>query len=222
LKWNYFKQFWSFIEIGIIVCSWTAVGIYVWRYRELKRIQNLLKQSNGYVYINFQFLSFVNGLLTNLFGFCCFFGTIRFLYLCRFSQRVSLFNRTLQYAGKELVSFLFMFSIVFISFVFLFYLLFNSKMRACSSLLHTAQTLFEMILLKFDAGELTGAASFVGPFGFSLFIILVVFVCLSMFLSIIRDSFQRACENVGKNNEELFLFMLDRFQRWIGMKSLFC
>ena len=217
LKLNYFYQFWSYIEVGIIVCSWSCIGIYIWRYKEFKRISSLFQQTNGYVYINLQLSAYVNDILTYLLGFSCFFGIIKFLYLCRFSQRLSLFSQTLQYAGKELISFSMMFSIVFVAFLCLFYLLFVSKISTCASLLHTAQMLFEMTLLKFDASELTGAASFLGPLCFSLFIFLVVFICLSMFISIINDSFRRARENMNNDNQEIFSFMLNKFQRWTGM-----
>jgi Polycystin cation channel len=221
LKWKYFHRFWSFIELGIIICSWTSVAIYIWRYRECKRIGKLFQQTNGYVYINLQLASYINNILTFLYGFCCFFGTIKFLYLCRFNQRLDLFIQTLQYAGKELISFGFMFSIVFMSFVSLFYLLFNSNIWSCSTLLQTSQMLFEMILMKFDASDLIDAAPFLGPFSFSLFILLVVFVCMSMFISIINNSFRRARENLNDNDQEIFSFMMKKFQRWTGIRIKF-
>ena len=220
LKFKYFLQFWSLVELGIIVCSWSSVGVYIWRYHESNRIGKLFQETNGYVYINLQLASFVNDTLIFLYGFCCFFGMIKFLRLCRFDQRLSLFIQTLGYAGKELLSFSMMFSIIFLSFLCLFYLLFISKLSSCSTLLHTAQMLVEMTLLKFDATDLTGAAAFLGPFCFSLFIFLVVFICLSMFLSIINDSFRRARNNITDNNQDIFSFMLNRFQRWIGKKNV--
>ncbi|CAF4390426.1 unnamed protein product, partial [Adineta steineri] len=129
LKWNSFHRFWSYIEVGIIVCSWTSVGIYVWRYKECKRIGELFEETNGYVYINLQLASYINDILTFLFAFCCFFGTVKLIRLCRFNQRMNLFIHTLQYAGKELISFAMMFSIVFMSFICLFYLLFVSQLN---------------------------------------------------------------------------------------------
>ena len=48
LKWKYFHQFWSFIEIGIIVCAWSSVGIYIYRFKESNRIEKLFQQTNGY------------------------------------------------------------------------------------------------------------------------------------------------------------------------------
>ena len=215
-KWNYFRQFWSYVEVTIIICSWSSVGIYVWKYKEAKRIGNLFEQTNGYVYINFQFAVYVNNLLTCFLGVCCFCGTIKLLRLCRFNERLSLFTRTLQRASRELLSFAMMFSIVFMAFLTLFYLLFVSKLWSCSSFFRTAEMLFEMSLMKFDAHELLEASPFLGPFAFSLFILLVVFVCLSMFLTIINDSFRHVREHVN-DDEEIFSFMWKKFLRWTGL-----
>ena len=216
LKLTYFKQFWSYVDVGIIACSCTAIGIYVWRYQEFNRIGKLFKQSNGHVYINFQFAVYVDGILTYLFAFCCFFGTIKFLHVCRVNQHLSLFSQTLENASKKLISFCFMFSIIFLAFVCLFYSLFVSQILACSSLLKTAQMLFEMTLLKFDSTNFIQASPFLGPFCFSVFIFFVVFICLSVFISIINDTFRQVRENV-KNDEDIFSYTVQKFLRWTGM-----
>ncbi len=219
LKWNYFGQFWSLIEVGIIICSWSGVGVYIWRYKESQRISSLFEETNGYVYVNLQLSTYVNDLVTFLFGFCCFFGTIRFLRLCRFNHRLTLFTETLKSAAKELLSFAMMFSIVFLSFLCLFYLLFVAKISSCSSLLGTAQMLFETTLMNFDTSDFYNAAPFLGPLCFSLFVLLVVFVCISMFLSIIMDNFRRTRENAPKNGDEIFSLMWRKFQRKIGKRK---
>ena len=216
-KWNYFSQFRSFIEIGIIICSLTASAIYLWQYEELQRIENLLKQTNGYVYVNFQLISYINNIFNIIFGFCCFFGTMKFLHISHFSSHLSLFNQTFRYASKDLISFSMMYSIIFISFLCLFYLLFNSNISTCASILQTSQMLFQIMLLKFDISEINDGGRFLGPFCFSLFIFLGVFIYLSMFFAIINNSFRRAKGNVN-DNEEMILYMLRKFQRWIGMK----
>ncbi|CAF5017173.1 unnamed protein product [Rotaria sp. Silwood1] len=133
-----------------------------------------------------------------------------------------LFLRTLQHAGKDLLLFTCMFSIVFMAFLTLVYLLFTSKLSNCSSLLQTAEMLFEMTLTKFDAHELHEAAAFLGPFCFSLFIFIVVFVCMSMLLTIINDSFRFVRENAKvKSNEDqhILSFMFSKFQQWIDIEN---
>ena len=220
MKSNYFRQFWSLINLGIIVCSWTNVGIYVWRYCESLRIGHLFAQTNGYVYINLQLAVYINDVFTYLLAFSCFFGTIKFIKLCRFNHRLMLFSRTLQHAARDLISFACMFTIVFMAFVILFYLLFVSKLSSCSSVLQTVRMLFEITLMKFDTQELSDAAAFLGPFCFALFIVIVVFICMSMFLSIINDSF-RVVRDDGKlqrqHDQHIFSFMIGKLRTWIGM-----
>ncbi|CAF1492760.1 unnamed protein product [Adineta ricciae] len=215
-KLAYVRQFWCYVEVGIIACSWTSVGIYVWRYKEAKRIGHLFAETNGYVYINFQSAVYVNDVLSFLFGFCCFFGTVKFVRLCRFSQRLSLFTETVKNVFRELISFSLMFSIVFLGFLSLYYLLFISTISSCANVLKTSQMLFEMTLMKFDTSELMEAHVVLGPLCFSLFIFFVVFVCLSMFITIINDGFRRAQQNLLQKDDEMVLFMWTKFQRWIG------
>ena len=219
LRLAYFRHFWSFIDLGIIVCSWTAVGLYVWRHQEIEHIGDLFRQTNGFVYVNLQPAVYIQDTLVYLLSFCCFFSTLKFLRLCQLDRRLSLFTDTVRHARRDLCSFLAMYSIVFMAFLVLFYLLFVSKLASCSTLLQTARMMFEMTLLKFDTGELIGAAAFLGPFCFSLFIFVVVFVCLSMFVSIISDSF-RAVRDEAKLHRadelDLWLFMLRKLQSFTG------
>jgi hypothetical protein len=215
LKSNYFRHFWSYIEIGIIICSWTSIGIYLWKYKEGKRIGNLFAQTNGYVYINFQLAAYINDLLTYFLAFSCFFSTVRLIHLFRFNQRSLLFIRTIHHASKDLLSFAMMFSIIFMAFLTLFYLLFVSKLLSCSNVLQTAEMLFQMTVLKYNVHDFIEASPFLGPFTFSLFIFIVVFICLSMFISIIIDSSRHVRRNID-DDEEIFSFMWNKFSRWTG------
>ncbi|CAF1460939.1 unnamed protein product [Adineta steineri] len=219
LRLKYFRQFWSLIQLGIISCSLGSIGVYFWRFQEINRISQLFEETNGYIYINLQLAVYVNDIVTFLLGYCCFFSMIKCLHLLRFNQQICLFAETLKYCAKALISFSLMFGIIFIAFLCLFYLLFVSKLSSCSSLLSTAQMLFEMTLMKFDASQIMGADAFFGPFCFTLFMLLVVFVCLSMFLSIINDSFRHAKDN-QKDDQTMLSFMLKKFLRWTGLKRL--
>ena len=222
LKWSYFRSFWSCIDLGIIGCSWGGFGIYFWRYREANRISSRFKETNGYVFINLQLANYINDVLLYLLGYCCFFATLKFLRLCRFHRRLSLFSDTIRHASKELVMFSMMFAVVFMAFLTLFYLLFLGTISSCATLLHTAQMLFEMMLMKFDAHELQGAAAFLGPFCFTIFVLVVVFVCMSMFVTIINDSFRFVRDRARNNPSEdqlVMVYMLHQLQRWLGIRE---
>ena len=219
LKRKYFLRWCSYAEVGIISCSWTAVAIYIWRYQQSKDLGERFRQSKGFVYINLQMSTYVNDLLTFLLAFCCFVGTLRCLRLGQYNRRLALFGRTLQLAVGELLSFSLMFSVVLVAFLSLFYFLFNSKLHSCSTFFRTAQMLFQMTVMKFDATELTKSAPVLGPIAFSLFILLVVFVCLSMFLSIINESVRRARLTNDDDQDEIFAFIWKKFTRWTGLSK---
>ncbi len=219
MKYSYFLHFWSYIDIGIIGCSWGALGVYIWRYHESNRIGNLFKQTNGYTYINLQLSAYVNNVFIHLLGFCCFFGSIKLLRLCRFNRRSVLFTETLRHAVKDLIAFTIMFSSIFMAFLSLFYLLFISQIWSCSTLLYTAEMLFQMMSMKYPAIQFQQAAAFLGPFCFSLYIFVVVFICMSMFITIIRYNFRIVREKLNSNlNEdyEVLIFMFRKFKCWIG------
>ena len=222
LKRQYFRQFWSYIDIGIIICAWTCLGIYIWRCRELNDIGDQFAKTNGYAFVNLQLVVYVSNVFIYLLAFSCFFATLKFIRLCRFNHRLMFFVQTLQHAAKDLLSFVSMFAIVFLAFLALFYLLFVANLSTCATLLKTTQMLFEMMLMKFDAHELSEAASFLGPFVFTLFIFTVVFVCMSMFLTIINESFAGVRER-GKANahedQHIVSFMMEKLRRSIGMST---
>jgi preprotein translocase subunit SecG len=105
------------------------------------------------------------------------------------------------------------------AFVSLFYLLFVSKINSCADLFGAVQMLFQMTVMKYSTSEFIGADATLGPLCFSMFILIVVFICLSMFLSIINDNFRRARKN--RRESEMLSFMMQRFLRWTGKHVLF-
>ncbi|CAF0742236.1 unnamed protein product [Didymodactylos carnosus] len=219
MKTAYFREFWTYTEWGIIACSWSGMGVYFWRIYEGNRIGTLFAQTNGYIYIDLQLASYLNDVLTFLLGFCCFFGTIKFLRLLRFNRRMSILATTLQTAARDLLSFGFMFSIVFVAFLCLFYLLFVTTLWECSDFLKAAQMCFEMMLLKFNVSDLMRAGPILGPLCFSMFIVFVVFICMNMFISIINDYFKQVRSDIAKqsNEYEMMTFMINKFKKWTGI-----
>ena len=224
LKKFYFRHAWSYIELGIIFCSWAAVGIHIWRTKEASRIGSLFRETNGGIYLNFQLLAYINDIFSFLLGFCCFFGMLRLLRLCRYNERLNLLSNTLKRASRELISFSMMFSVIFMAFLTLYYLQFTAYIWECSTLLHTAQMLFEMLLLKFDATGIKNAAPVLGPLYFALFILFVVFVCINMFVSIINDNFRSVQADVYKKHSDymgVFSSLKKKIRHLCGKSSLF-
>ena len=77
LRQAYMKQFWSYINWTIFICSWFGVVIHFFRQRELKKMANLLKTTKGRTPINLQPFSHLDNVLVYLISFCCFSGTLK-------------------------------------------------------------------------------------------------------------------------------------------------
>jgi polycystin 1L2 len=224
LKKKYFHSIWCFIQWGTIISSWAGLGIYIWRYFEGSHLSKFFQETNGYKYVNIQMDVDADEILMFLFGFCCFFSTIRYLYLFRFNSRLSQFGKTLEYVQKDLLYFALTFLIVFISFLCLFYLLFNAKVLSCSDVYHTIEMLFEMLLLRFNIQDLYQADRFLGPLAFSLFIYFLVFICCTMIISIIYNGFRhirRQSKLISNQdqNEDVVLFIFMKMKQALGIKQ---
>ena len=77
-----------------------------------------------------------------------------------------------------------------------------------------------MSLSKFDVKELFEIDSWLVPFCFSLFMILIVFLCMGMFVSIMNNSFRSVRKKKNKNQPvEVYSYMFNKFLRWTKLKK---
>ena len=218
LRRGYFRLFWSYVQWALIGCSWAGVPIWVWSWREMAKVGDVFRETNGYRFVDLGRVAEVEDVFTSLLGICCFLATIKFLSFSRFYRRLHLLADTLKNAAGDLFHFMVMFSIVLFAFVGLFHMLFVSKIWSCASLLQTSEMLFEMLLMKFSAGDLLDAHPILGPLTFFMFIFFVVFICLSMFVTIINMAYHTARENlnVASEDQDVIPSLITKFARWSG------
>ena len=218
MKREYAYRLWSWIEWAFLSCSIAAICLHFVQYQQMQTVGELFARTKGYAFVDLHSLTVSNRLFNDFLSLAGFFSILRFFQFCHYHRRLSWFTRTLAKAAKELISFSLMFTVIFIAFLCLFYFLFVGQISTCATLFETSRMLFEMSLLKFDAHELTDAASVLGPITFTLFILVVVFVCLSMFLSIINESFRQSRAAIGENRmaNRMFQMIVDQFLRRIG------
>jgi len=57
---------------------------------------------------------------------------------------------------------------------------------------------------------------------FLLYMLVVFFVLLSMFITIVTEAFAAVCDDASKqsNDYEMVDFMIDRFKRWTGLSGV--
>ena len=103
---------------------------------------------------------------------------------------------------NELTSFAVVFLVLLMSFVQAFYILMNNESTLFSSLAQSIYACFQIILGKFDANTFYTSKSKLSPFLFVAFNIVVVFVMINIFVSILIENFHLACQDQQLDEED--------------------
>lgn len=129
----YLQSYWNWAELFIIVCSYSAMGLYIYRLVLTNQILAVFDQTHGNGYVKLQYVSTIDEIFGYLMAFTMFVGILKFIKLLRFNKRMSILYSTLAQCSKDLKSFSIVFCIVFFAFVQMFYLLFGLTMKEFSS-----------------------------------------------------------------------------------------
>ena len=219
MKKTYLHSVRPLLEWSILGCSWAAVGIAVWRFKETSRLLSLFRQTHSYQYVNLQSAVYIEDVFNLLLGLCCFFAILKVARLCQFNARLSQMSKTLQYGRKDLLHLTAMFFIVFFSFIILFYLLFTSRVWSCSTVVNTAIMLCQILQRKLRPTDLRDADVFLGPYAVAVVLYCVVFIFYTMFLATICRAFRCVRQDsmqVPGDDQQLFSLVLLRMKQWIG------
>ena len=208
----YFRQFYNYIDLSIIAFSWAAFSMYLYRmysaYAFYKVIRlNALKDIG---FINLQYATQCDQLLSYFLGICVALATLRFIKLLRFNKRIIVFVNAFKKSLSELSSFGLIFAVLWLSFVQLFYVLLNAQHVEFSSVVSSMETTFRMILGQEAALFFSpDFALFLLPCIYVLFVVCMVFVMINVFLTIMYDSYVIACadQQLDEEDPELFNYL---------------
>ena len=211
---SYIFQFWSFVEWAIIIFSWTAFALFIYKIEAASEVSKFFKRTSGYGYFKMQSIAFCNLVLNYSLAFCIAFSTLKFLKIFGFNSRISYLGLTLGTCAKELIGFCLMFIIIWMSFVQLFHLFFEKILYHFSTLTRSMATCFDIMLGKFQVDSLLRTDPLFGPIFYFIYNVFIVFILLTMFISIINDSFIRVRENTRNqgNESKLLTYLSDRFK----------
>jgi len=218
---SYLKEFWNLIELSIILTAFVSFVMTLLRLIAANNVLDFFKTTGGYGYIKLQKVNTYNQILTYSLGSCASVGAIKLLKMFRFNQNISILGITLKQCFVELASFSFVFFIVWISFVQIMYLIFNSSMEGYLSFTKSMESAFEIMIGKLSAKDFLQSNPILGPIIVSAYNTVILFFALNIFISIIIESF----ENVrldAKLNPDKYGFLdhiLDKFRRLFRKKS---
>ena len=111
--------------------------------------------------MNFMGFAYYDEVYWYVIGTIVFMSNLKFLRLLRFNKHISHFASTLKVARVELLNFLVTFFILFFAFTSAGYLLFGRHMLDFHTVITVMESLYSMLIGKFDFREMEKADRFV-------------------------------------------------------------
>ena len=217
---KYFLDLYNYIDLSIIAFSWTAFSMFLYRLHSSNAIYKQIQQEKNN-FVNLQYISQVDQLLSYFLGLCAGLASLRFIKLLRFNKRIIVFLNGFKRSLKELSSFLIIFIVCWMSFVQMFYILLNNQYLEFSSIQNSMGTSFKMILGQ-DANLFINSSAFNSvllPCLYVLFVVCMIFVMINVFLTIINDNYALALSDTQLDKEDPEFF---NYLKSILMPIFFC
>lgn len=211
------KNVWSITEIFVTMLSLSLVVLYFLRIKFTNDAVAQMRADHSQ-FVSFNYTAFLDEWINALMGFIVFLSFLKIIRLLRFNRRMSLLAQTLRVCIPRICAFLVIYGSSFFAFSLFGTLVFGQDMEGFGTILRSATTLMDTILGKFQLKEMTNANRIIGPFFFYFYTVIMVFILINMFLSIINDSFAEVKSDVNKqsNDYEIVDFMVHRLKENIG------
>eukprot|EP00052_Salpingoeca_macrocollata_P023855 m.211336 g.211336 ORF g.211336 m.211336 type:complete len:752 (-) comp22127_c0_seq2:42-2297(-) len=203
-KWEYFKHFWSWVDLVILVFSYICIGFSIWQHREVSdTIERLLATSQQYA--NFETLGYWTMEFYVLVGITVFLTWLKVFRYLSFNKTMQQLSLTLGRCSKDIVGFSVMFFVVFFSYAQLGYLVFGSTVPDFRTFGFSTFTLFRIMLGDFDFSAMQAANRVVGPLFFVSYVVLVFFILFNMFIAIVNDAYSTVKHELKNTQSEFEL-----------------
>ncbi len=183
MKLKYLFQFWKLVNLLIISFSIASFAISFNFYYNQQKYLDLISQSKGYSYINFQGLIISNYLLISLLSLTCFFSTIKFIKLFRFNKKILFFSKVFKKCLNNMTNFSFIFLVFLFAFIQIMYLSFNDQVKDFKSFTTSIMTVFNILITRCPIPFLNNNLV-IFPFFFIL-----DFIFLSLMILILENTF---------------------------------
>lgn len=205
---RYFTTSWNVLEIinlALFLCtlflrciSWKLIG------------DERPKMNDDEIYVNLLPVSYFAQMVDNVNAFnavLCFIKVFKYL---RANKKLGQFTDTLAAASAEMVVLCVIIFIVVIGYAVAFHMAFGHTLVEYKDLPESIFSLFRSTLGDFDLESLREVNRYLGPLLFVSFMILMFFVIVSMFLSIVDNSYEKVRENLkGRGEDPLTRDVLD-------------
>jgi polycystin 1L2 len=202
---KYFTQFSIYIEWLLIIFSFVAVAMYMYREYEQYALFGKLKDNSNpnetQQAIRLQKINYWTEALLIFVAISSFIAMLKFLKVISFSRNITFLLGTLRRCFADLISFLVVFIIIWIGFISLIYVTYSDMTKSCSTFVNTLETMFMVIVGKFSTSSFTQSQPILGPIIFVAFNLAIVIILSNFLISIIVAYFDGTRRDFYEQNE---------------------
>lgn len=216
---TYLKQFWSWIDICLIVFSASGIGIMLYKEKFTREyVRNV--RANPFDNWSADQIMFWSEIEDYLLSVVMFVVTIKSLRLIRFNRHIYQMRMTLRDSLTPLYSFAAMVAVVILAFASFGLLSFGSSVLNYSSIPLAVRTLLQMVIGgKSSYYQLKVAADgFLGPLFLFVYLMTAMAILVNTFIAILIESYTTSREETAKDADELDYVELVQYI-WSCLKS---
>ncbi|XP_063432942.1 polycystin-1-like protein 2 [Mytilus trossulus] len=199
----YFTFFWNLIEFITICLCYSVIGLFFQRMVTITWIMDKYKQTNRLEFVSFYAAVWWDFIQLYLMAFLEFLIIVKFLKILSFNQNMQLLSITLNHAKKSLCNFSLLIFVLIFAFAHFCLLAFGNVSPNYKSASSSILTLFNFAIGVSDYYGLQRAHRILGPIFFFLFVLAVIFIYLTVFMSIVNFAITKSKEEKGKKKNEL-------------------
>lgn len=216
LRWRYFKNWENWVEILSFVFIWTSFGLLIVRFGVVSTVKGKYFRAPE-DFVNFETAALSDRVYGYILAFVVTILFIKFLKLLRFNRKMSLMYKTLSYASNDLRYFSITLLIVVCAYASLTHLLYISHVEGYSTFIYTLESLLNLVLGSFNYHVLIATHPALGKIFFVSYVIVMTWILLNMFISIINEAFSTVAGRVKvqKNKYELIDFLTQRIRGFL-------
>ncbi|KAL3876145.1 hypothetical protein ACJMK2_034017, partial [Sinanodonta woodiana] len=218
-KRSYFKESWQVIDLLALIGCYAAIVLYFLRFalamEIIARFNNDRKK-----FVNFQHIAVSDQTVVLIIALLIFVANIRFLKIVSFSKRVNALVKVFSYNGKDLISFIVIFVIFLMIYAAFGFLLFGSRIDMYSSFHDALSTLFISMIGKTTYTEMNMTDPIMAKIYFILFVVVIVYMVLTIFLSLLEHSISKINEDLAKDgSEDIIDALLKMIKGLVGLSG---
>ena len=212
LKCSYFSQYWNIAELIILILSYIEFFLYIYRSILTTSAVSDFYRTKGLEYVRIDDAVLVAQYFHYIMSFIMFVSLLKLVKLLQFNKHIRVLAQTIRLCWEELSYFFILFTVMFMSFCWLFYFMYSKSLSNFSKFGTTILTTFKMMLGKFNLAEMTEINPIL-PVLFFFFSVTNSIILINIMLSIILQAFAMVREDLEENKYNIILYMWGTFKK---------